>query len=118
MEMYIDLLKMVGQVLGIGGLVLGVCTLLFKEVLRKLVFPTFEKDNAYKILRSITVLMLSIGCVGIAVWTWGNASAFTRTNPTVTTSGPESPVVQGNKGDVRINFGKGIVRSEDYRPPK
>ncbi len=92
-----DLLKTLGQVLGIGGLGLGVFFLLFREVIRKSVFPTLKKDDAYRLLRLISLLIWSVAVVGIGAWVWGARSP-------VTTTGPQSPVIQGAKGDVRIDF--------------
>jgi hypothetical protein len=38
-----ELLKALGQVLGIGGLALGIFFLLFREVIRKSIFPTSRR---------------------------------------------------------------------------
>ena len=53
------LLKTLGQVLGIGGLALGIFFLLFREIIRKSIFPTLKKDDAYKLLRLMSVLIWS-----------------------------------------------------------
>jgi hypothetical protein len=96
-----ELLKTLGQVLGIGGLALGIFFLLFREVIRKSIFPTLKKDDAYRLLRLITVLIWSVAVIGIAAWVWGDR---TVTAHSVTTTGPQSPVVTDTKGDVRIDF--------------
>jgi hypothetical protein len=96
-----ELLKTLGQVLGIGGLALGIFFLLFREVIRKSIFPTLKKDDAYKLLRLITVLIWSVAVIGVAAWIWGDRKA---TAHSVTTTGPQSPVVTDTKGDVRIDF--------------
>ena len=96
-----DLLKTLGQILGIGGLALGVFFLLFRELIHKSIFPTLKKDDAYGLLRLISVLIWSVAVIGIAAWFWGDRIAAARS---VTTSGPQSPVVQDTKGDVRIDF--------------
>src|SRR5436190_14605337 len=94
-----ELLKTLGQALGIGGLALGVFFLLFREVIRKSIFPTLKKDDAYRLLRLITELIWSVAVIGIAAWVWGD-----RKVTAITTTGPQSPVITDNKGDVRIDF--------------
>jgi hypothetical protein len=95
------LLKTLGQLLGIGGLALGVFFFLFREVIRKSIFPTLKKDDAYRLLRLITVLIWSVAVIGIAAWLWGSQKAPASS---ATTTGPESPVVQHTNGDVKIDF--------------
>jgi len=95
------LLKTLGQILGIGGLALGIFFLLFREVIRKSIFPTLKKDDAYRLLRLIAVLIWSVAVIGIGAWVWGDRKLAASS---VTTTGPESPVIQGTKGDVRIDF--------------
>jgi hypothetical protein len=100
MDIDVQLLKALGQILGIAGLALGVFFLLFRELIRKSIFPTLKKDDAYRLLRLITVLIWSVAVIGIAAWIWGDRKAA---GP-VTTIGPQSPVIQGTTGDVRIDF--------------
>src|SRR5215470_16948403 len=95
-----ELLKTLGQVLGIGGLALGIFFLLFREVIRKSIFPTLKKDDAYRLLQLISVLIWSVAVIGIAAWIWSEQKAKAQS---VTTTGPQSPVVQDTKGDVRID---------------
>jgi len=107
--MDVGLLKTLGEVLGIGGVALGVFFLLFRELIRKSIFPKLKEDDAYRLLQLITVLVWSVAVIGVAAWLWGDhkgqASAVTTSGPrAVTTSGPQSPVVQDTKGDVRIDF--------------
>jgi multisubunit Na+/H+ antiporter MnhB subunit len=96
-----ELLKTLGQVLGIGGLALGIFFLLFREIIRKSIFPTLKKDDAYRLLRLISVLIWSVAVIGIGAWILGDRKAAANS---VTTTGPQSPVVQETKGDVRIDF--------------
>ena len=96
-----DLLKTLGEILGIGGVALGVFFLLFREIIRKSIFPTLKKDDAYRLLRLISVLVWSVAVLGIAAWIWGDRKAAAGA---VTTTGPQSPVVQDTKGNVQIDF--------------
>jgi hypothetical protein len=95
------LLKTLGRALGIGGVALGIFFLLFREIIRKSIFSTLKKDDAYRLLRLITVLIWSVAVIGIGAWVWGDRKAAANS---VTTTGPQSPVVQDTKGDVRIDF--------------
>src|SRR6266566_1588175 len=99
--MQAELLKTLSEVLGIGGLALGIFFLLFREVIRKKIFPTLKKDDAYRLLRLITVLIWSVAVIGMAAWVWGNWTASTGSTAT---TGSQSPIVRDTKGDVRIDY--------------
>ena len=68
--MDIELLKTVGQIAGIGGLALGVFLFLFRDLIRKAIFPTLKKEDAYKLLRLVAVLVWSATLTGIGAWVW------------------------------------------------
>lgn len=65
-----DILKTAGQIAGIGGLALGVFLILFREVIRKNIFPNLTKGHAYKLLRMIIILVFSVAVVGILAWVY------------------------------------------------
>ncbi len=65
-----DVLKIVGQVAGIGGLALGVFLLLFRDIIRKNIFPELPPADAYRLLRLITMAVWSVAIVGIAAWVY------------------------------------------------
>jgi hypothetical protein len=110
------LLKTLGQVLGIGGLALGIFFLLFRDIIRKSIFPTLKKDDAYRLLRLISVLIWSVAVIGIGAWIWGDRKAAAAHS--VTTTGPQSPVVQDTNGDVRIDFNPPPPSPPQPSPPK
>jgi hypothetical protein len=68
--MDIEVLKTVGQVAGIGGLALGVFLLLFKEIIRKKIFPQLARTHAYRLLRLISTFVFLIAVIGIGAWVW------------------------------------------------
>ena len=68
--MDIEVLKTVGQVAGIGGLALGVFLLLFREIIRKQIFPQLGKTHAYRLLRLISIFVFLIAVIGIGAWVW------------------------------------------------
>ena len=63
-----ELLKTVGQIAGIGGLALGVFLLLFRDIIRKNIFPKLPPAETYRLLRLITVAVWSIAVIGIVAW--------------------------------------------------
>ena len=65
-----EILKIVGQVAGIGGIALGVLLLVFRDVIRKKIFPTLTKEQAYKLLRLVLVLVWLVALAGIGAWVW------------------------------------------------
>ncbi len=67
--MELNLLKTLGQIAGIGGLSVGLALLVFRDVIRKNIFPKFKDEAlAYRLLRLIVVLSWSIAALGIVSW--------------------------------------------------
>lgn len=69
-----DVIETMGQIAGIGGLALGVFLLLFREIIRKQVFPQLAKKDAYRLLRLVAVLVFLIAAIGIAAWVWAETN--------------------------------------------
>ena len=65
-----EILKIVGQVAGIGGIALGVLLLVFRDVIRKKIFPRLTNEHAYKLLRLVLVLVALVALAGIGAWIW------------------------------------------------
>ena len=65
-------LEKAGQIAGIGGISLGVLLLVFREVIRKNIFPGLSRLQAYNILKLIIILTFVIALVGIAAWVWSD----------------------------------------------
>jgi hypothetical protein len=68
--MDVEVLKIVGQVAGIGGLALGVFLLLCRDIIRKNIFPTLSAAEAYRLLWWIVVAVWSVAIVGVAAWVY------------------------------------------------
>jgi len=62
----ISFFKTLGQIAGIGGIALGVVFLLFRDFIRKNVFPKLSNKSAYGLIRLFLVLTFLIGALGIA----------------------------------------------------
>jgi len=56
------------EISGIGGIALAVFLILFREILRKNIFPTLKKEDAYKLLVLIAMLVWTIAVIGIGAW--------------------------------------------------
>ena len=65
-----SILEKVGQIAGIGGLSLGVLLLIFKEILRKNIFPSLNRKQAYSIIKLIIILTFVVAIAGIMAWVW------------------------------------------------
>ena len=63
-----NLFKVVGIVAGIGGIALASVVYIFREVIRKEIFPQLTKDQAYNLLNRIIVLTFVIGVLGIIAY--------------------------------------------------
>lgn len=63
-----EVLKVVGQVAGIGGVALGVFLLLFRDIIRLKIFPELPPAEAYRLLRLITIAVWSVAVIGIGAW--------------------------------------------------
>lgn len=62
------LLTAVGTIAGIGGLALGIFLILFREIIRKQIFPALTKNQAYKLIILISLLVWSLSIAGIIAW--------------------------------------------------
>jgi hypothetical protein len=67
------LLEIVGQVAGIGGLALGVLLIVFRDIIRKNIFPKLPSAQAYRLLRLIIGAVWSVAVIGIIAWVYVNA---------------------------------------------
>ena len=68
-------LAVFGQVAGIGGLALGVLLVLYREVLRRRIFPQLSREQGYRIIRLIIVLTWTVAMIGIASWVYTSTRA-------------------------------------------
>jgi nitrate reductase gamma subunit len=75
------ILETVGKIAGLGGLALGVFLLLFRDVIRKKIFPNLTRSQAFRLLMLVLVLVWSVALAGIAAWVY----------VTVSNSGPSGP---------------------------
>lgn len=100
-----ELLKTVGQVAGIGGVALGVFLILFREVIRKQIFPSLTKAQAYRLLSLVVILVWSVALAGIGAWVYTSVAADPQpATLNQQSQGSQSPNVGQVKGDVTISI--------------
>ena len=68
--MDVHALEILGGVAGLGGAAVGLILLLYREIVRKNIFPRLSPKDAYRLLRHIAVLSWSVAMVGIVCWAW------------------------------------------------
>jgi len=66
----VQILRVLGQIAGIGGIALGVLLLVFRDFLKKSVFAKLTKDQSFRLLRLLLILTWSVAMVGIVAWIW------------------------------------------------
>jgi hypothetical protein len=107
--MDVQIFRTLGGVAGLAGLAIGMIVLLYREIVRKNVFPTLTKRHSYRLLRNIAILSWSIAMFGILCWVWSTA-VLHRSQPAAADAAvvPEEPlVVAGTVVDQSTNMGIG-----------
>ncbi len=72
-----EFFKIAGAIAGIGGLGLAGVVYIFREVIRKEIFPQLTKGQAYRLLNRIIILIFVIGILGIIAYlivNWQNGN--------------------------------------------
>lgn len=65
-------LKALGQAVGIAGVCVGALVLVFRDVIRRRIFPRLQQRQSYRLLTLIIVLTWSVAIAGIAAWAWAS----------------------------------------------
>jgi hypothetical protein len=63
-----QLFKIVGALAGLGGIGVAAVVYIFREIIRKEIFPQLTKNQAYTLLNRMIVLTSIIGFVGIVAY--------------------------------------------------
>jgi hypothetical protein len=97
----------VGKVAGIGGLALGVFLLLFREVIRKKIFPTLPHLEAYRLIRQFMFLTFGLALFGLGSWTYISVIATPRSDSHSKPKrlAPFADISGTWIGDVKYNWG-------------
>ena len=73
--MEISILKTLRQIAGVAGAGLGVLLILYRDLLRKDIFPKLGPAHAYRVIRLLLVLTWSIAFAGLAAWLYSSILA-------------------------------------------
>lgn len=98
-----EILEALGQVAGIGGIALGVLLLVFRDIVRKAIFPTLTPERGYRLLLWIVFSAWSVGVLGLGAWIWTEVQCGGAER--MITRGAQSPIVTCTHGRVIINIG-------------
>jgi hypothetical protein len=64
----LDLIVELGKIASIGGIALGVFVLLFRDFIRKQIFPQLNRQQAYRTLNLFLFFVWSLAMAGLAAW--------------------------------------------------
>jgi len=115
--MHDNILELLGRIAGVAGIALGVTLFVFRDVLKKRIFPKLTRAQATHLLRLVIVLTWSIALAGLAAWIW--VQAGTAIEPERATDHSEVPtfgmspdsgknaqtVRAGSEGSVKVEGG-------------
>jgi len=94
--MDVQIFRILGGIAGLAGIAVGMILLLYREIVRKNIFPTLTRTDAYRLLRMIAILSWSVAIFGIFGWVWSTATLHrSEQAPTGTASPTELPIVAG-----------------------
>lgn len=75
-----ELLTTLGQVAGIGGVSLGVVLFVFRDIIKKNIFPKFRDEKlGFRLLRYMVFAVWSLAVLGIGAWVFGVRSGEAAT---------------------------------------
>lgn len=110
--MDIEILKAFGQIAGIGGLALVTFLILFRDIIRKKIFPTLKKDDAYRLLRLISILISIISIIGIGAWVWSENNSKIVVNVEANHGVSAGGDISGNKITINSTGGNTTKNTE------
>jgi hypothetical protein len=105
-----EILKTVGQVAGIGGIAIGALILVFREIIRKNIFPNLIRQQAYRLLVLMVVFVWTVAIAGLVAWTYVKVNESRRSS-----AGDTNPVQTEDhqvEGLVRDEMGNGIASAD------
>lgn len=93
----LNFIENLGQIAGIAGIALGVFVYLFREFIRKNIFPNLGEETTYYLLRQFLYLVWSIAILSICIWGYLKLTSSPKNNIT--------------KSDILINKELDIINS-------
>jgi hypothetical protein len=76
---------------GLAGISIGFVLLIFREIIKKNIFPKLSAEHAYRILRLVILLTFGVGFFGIAGWAIdrGHFLGFSNQSESATVQAPQ-----------------------------
>lgn len=68
-----SILEKIGRIAGISGIAIGVFLFIFKDMIRKNIFPSLSRQQAYNIIKLVLILTFLIAVLGIGAWVWSES---------------------------------------------
>lgn len=111
----------IGSTAGIGGISLGVLLFVFKDFIRKNIFPTLSKDQSFRLFQRIIMYTFIIAIIAILAFTLleSNESKIKHSikngkdSIKIETNSPNSPAIKSD-GNVEITYnGNTIDKKEE-----
>lgn len=65
-----EALKVIAQVAGIGGIAIAGAVMVFRDVIRRNIFPKVSPEHAYQLIRLIVILAFLVAILGVSAWVW------------------------------------------------
>lgn len=82
-------LAQLAKTAGVAGIALGVFVLVFRDVIRKNIFPRLPARQAYKVIMAVLLMTFGIAAVGIFAWAW--VKIYGPTPPVILPSFADEP---------------------------
>ncbi|MBD8604532.1 hypothetical protein IFT80_17960 [Pseudomonas sp. CFBP 8771] len=65
-----DTVRVIVQIAGVGGLGLTVFLIIFREIIRKNIFPQLQNEHSYRIILVMLSFTFVIALAGLGAWVW------------------------------------------------
>ena len=101
-------LKIAGAVAGIGGVAIACVAYIFREIIRKEIFPQLKPKQAYALLNRIITLIFIVGVLGVVAYiivSLRNGNNKSNTNE----MRPSPTPIASNKIDNTQNFSQNLA---------
>src|ERR1035438_9551286 len=114
-----SLFRAVGQAAGVAGVAMGVFLLIYRDLLRKSIFPTLGPTQAYRVIRLTLILTWSVALAGLGAWLYGNTLTVQRPAAIGVLGGKDSLPAQLPENKISNQLSDSAMHSllEDPKPP-
>ena len=116
--MELEILKVAGQIAGIGGLAVGAIVLIYRDVIAKNIFPSLTKAQSYSLLKLVVILSWSVAMSGIGAWTYVSVNTDKLTPDQKTDVSKSDNKSQDNIVDGWIEAAKNARKNKTIHPDR